>query len=109
MNRNKAICANIIILKSKAFQKSTKIKIYKNLIRHIFMYAAETMSMSKKQEVELRVVKRKAMRLIMGSVEVNEYEYRRRTNLKIQQRIREDVVKKIKQQRMKWLRHARDK
>lgn len=56
----------------KSTQINTNIKICKSLIRAIFMCAAETMSMTKKQEKEeLRVVERKLIKLLMGQLKLS--------------------------------------
>ncbi|XP_056631531.1 uncharacterized protein LOC130441767 [Diorhabda sublineata] len=41
-----------------------------------------------------------------GPVKLTENEYRRRMNYEIAQEIKEDIVRKIKQQRARWLGHV---
>lgn len=79
MQVNRAIHANKKLLKSKILGKNTKIKIYKTIIRLIIMYAAETMSMMKKQEEDLRILERKVFRIILEPIKIRENEFRRRT------------------------------
>lgn len=105
LTTNRVIQANKKLIKSKLLSKNCKIKIYRTIIRPTLMYAAETLSMTKKQEEELRIIERKVMRIILGPIKLSDTEYRRRTNQELSQEIGDDVVKKIKQQRAKWLGH----
>ncbi|XP_057657852.1 uncharacterized protein LOC130894852 [Diorhabda carinulata] len=63
---NRAYYANKKLLQNKILGKSTKMRIYKTVIRPVMMYAAETMTMTKKQEEDLRIVERKILRTILG-------------------------------------------
>lgn len=107
ISANKALHANKKLLKSKILTRKTKIRIYKTLIRPIITYAAETMTMTKKEEERLRIAERKIMRTILGPVRVTDKEYRIRTNLEIEQELKgDDIVGKIKEQRLRWLGHV---
>lgn len=104
---NRTYYANKKLLKSKILTKNTKMDIYKTIIRPVMMYAAETLTLTKREEEDLRIVERKVMRTILGPVRVSDNEYRPRMNHEIHQDLGgEDIVKKIKKQRVKWLGHV---
>ena len=104
---NRAYYANKILLKSKILTKKSKMNIYKTIIRPVMMYAAETMTMTKKDEEDLRIVERKILRTILGPIKDQNNEYRLRMNHELLEEIEgEDIIKKIKEQRVKWLGHV---
>ncbi|KAI4464236.1 hypothetical protein MML48_3g00008106 [Holotrichia oblita] len=70
------------------------------------MYSAETMTMTQRDEEELRILERKILRTILGPVKVAHDEYRIRMNHELKQEIGEDIVQRIKKQRIKWLGHV---
>ena len=102
---NRAFHANKKLLKSKVLRKETKMKVYRTMIRPILLYAAETMTMTKRDEEDMRVMERKIMRAILGPIRLDNGEYRQRMNCELLQEIGDDIVKKIKEQRVKWLGH----
>src|SRR3978361_529536 len=76
------------------------------MIRPILMYDAETMAMKKKNKEDLRIAERKIMRAILGPIKTGDNEYRSRMNHELLQEMGGvDIVKKIKEQRVKWLGH----
>lgn len=103
---SRAYHANKKMLTSGNLSKKTKLNIYKTIIRPVAMYAAETVTMTKKDEEELRIAERKILRKIYGPIEIVEGEYRRRMNFELKREIGEDIVQKMKQQRIKWLGHV---
>ena len=78
--------------------KGNKMKICKVIIRPVLLYAVDTLSMTQKQEEDLRIVERKIMRTILGPIRPNEREYRR-ANEELAHEIEIDVARKIKQLR----------
>lgn len=106
ISTNRAFYANKKLLKSKFISKKTKIRIYNTLIKPIAMYGAEVMSMTRKDEERLRIMERKILRAILGPIKVTENEYRTRMNHELAQEMETDIVRKIKQQRVKWLGHV---
>ena len=73
-------------------------KIYTTMIRPVLMYAAETMTMTEKDEEDLRIVERKIIRTILGLIKTDDNEYRTRMNHELLQELEGvDVVKKIKE------------
>lgn len=104
---NKAYHIHKNLLKSKIISKRTKMKIYKTLIRPLLLYDAETLTMTKIEEEKMRIIERKILRAILGPIKISNDEWRRRMNNEILKEIDgEDIVKKIKQQRVKWLGHV---
>lgn len=102
---NKSLHANKKLLKSKDLSRNTKLKIYKTVIRPSIMYAAETMSMTKKDEEDLRVAERRILRTILGPIRIGINDYRRRTNIEIIEKCGNDIVTEIKKQRARWQGH----
>lgn len=104
---NRAFHANKHLLKNKILTKKTKMKIYKTTIRPIILYSAETMTITKKEEEDLKIMERKILRTILGPVKVGDNEYRSRMNHELRQELGEDdIAKKIKTQRIQWLGHV---
>ena len=102
---NRAYFANIKLLKSKLLSRSSKLKIYKTLIRPVVTYACETWNISARDAYRLRVFERNIIRRIYGAVQDNGY-WRRRTNNEINQILQEeDIVRFIKAQRIRWIGH----
>lgn len=107
MNTNRVYQANKKLLTSKTLGKKTKMKIYRTIIQPTMMYAAETMTMTQKQEEQLRIQERKIIRTILGPIKTEDNEYRIRTNKEILEELNgEDIVRKIKKQRIRWLGHV---
>ena len=103
---NRAYHANIPLLKNKLISRKQKLKIYKTLIRPIVTYGSETWTLTKENELRLRVFERKIVRKIYGPVERNN-EWRIRTNEEINNILEnEDLVRYIKAQRLRWLGHV---
>lgn len=97
---------NKTLLKSKALSKTTKIKIYKTLIRPIITYAMETIAINKKEEENLKIIERKIMRIILGPNITREGEIRLRKNKEIEEELGgENIARFIKTQRLRWAGH----
>ena len=75
------------MIQNKHLSKKTKMMIYKTIIRPIITYAGETITMTKKNEEELRIMERKIIRTIAGPIKINENEHRTRMNHELLQEI----------------------
>lgn len=96
------------IIKSKFLTRTTKIKIYKSVIRPILTYGSETWTMTKAMEAKLRCFERKILRKIFGPYhDPNTNQYRMRTNCEVKQIYNDnDIVQEIKSQRLRWAGHV---
>jgi hypothetical protein len=84
------------IMKSREISKSTKLKIYRTLIRPIVMYVCEGWTMSEHIEVALRVWERKILRRVYN-LKRDTNGWRIRTNKELQDQYRSvNIVISIK-------------
>jgi hypothetical protein len=65
---NKAYYVNAKLIKSKFLKKTTKMKIYKTIIRPVVTYSSETWTVTAKDENNLRIFERQILRNIFGPV-----------------------------------------
>jgi hypothetical protein len=92
-------------VKSQLLSRTTKILLYKTLIRLVVSLGAETWMMMKKEEQAPLIFERKIFRRIYGPQYENG-EWQSRTNRELEETSRgENVVKWIKGQRISWLGH----
>jgi hypothetical protein len=68
---NKVYCANTRLIKSKFLKRSTKMKIYKAIIRLVLTYSSETCILTAKDENNLRIFERQILRKIIGPVNID--------------------------------------
>ena len=102
---NRTYFAAISLFRSRLLSRATKIILYKTLIRSIVSYGAEAWTLTKKEEQALLVFERKIFRRIYGPKYENG-ERRSRTNRELEEMSKgENIVKRIKGQRISWLGH----
>jgi hypothetical protein len=102
---NKAYYANEKLIKSKFLKKSTKMKIYKTMIRPVVMYASETWTLTAKDENNQRIFERQILRKIYCPVNIDNI-LRIQNNMEVDKLIAvADIVRFIRAQRIKWLGH----
>lgn len=103
---NRAYFANLSLIRSKQINRKAKMRIYKALIRPVVTYGSETWTMTVDDEENLRRIERKIVRRIYGPVFENEA-WRIRYNEEINNILnKEDIVRFIKSQRLRWFGHV---
>jgi len=103
---NKAYYANLQMLKSKIIYRTSKLQIYKTLIRPVVTYGAETWTLTAAEENALRRFETKVLKKICGPV-VGKGVWRIRYNDELCKLMEgEDIVRFIKVQRIQWLDHV---
>ena len=106
MAGNRAYFANIKLITSRSISRATKMKIYKSLIRTVVTYGSETWNLSASDANKLRIFERKVIRKIYGGISADGITWRRRTNAEIDELLnKEDIVRYIKSQRLRWIGH----
>jgi hypothetical protein len=107
MTGNKAYYANSQFLKSALLSRSTKMKLYRTLIRRAVTYAAETWTFNICDENALRIFERKEIRKIYGPVCEDGFQ-RVRYNSEINSLLQgEERVGHTKSLRLSWLGHVK--
>jgi hypothetical protein len=94
-------------MKSKALKRSSKLKIYKSLIRPVVTYGCEAWTLPNRDEQNLRIFERRILRKIFGPVQNEDGSWRVRMNYELNELIgNADIVRFIKIRRMAWLGHV---
>ena len=102
----RAYYAAIKIFRSRLLSRTTKLKLYKTLIRPIVTYGSEAWTMSDKDENSLLVFERRILRRIFGAKCVAGV-WKIRTNGELDLLIEgENIVRFIKAQRLRWIGHV---
>jgi hypothetical protein len=104
---HRTYAANHHMLNSKIINRSVKMQIYNMLIRPVVTYGSETWTLTKSDENLLRIFKGKILRKIYWPIQEGDT-WRMRNNEELNRSInREDIVKFIKAQRIRWLGHVK--
>jgi hypothetical protein len=102
---NRSYYALTKIMKSREISSSTKLKIYKKIIRPIVMYGCEGWTMSEHMEEALRVWERKILSKVYGlKRDTNGWRICRNKELQDQYRSA-DIVTSIIVRRLEWAGH----
>jgi hypothetical protein len=97
---NKANFANNELFRNKLISRSTKMQIYRTILRPVVTYGSETWTLPTTEENSLRIFERKILRKPYGPVAENGV-WRNRYNDELTEIIKgEDTVKFIKAQRI---------
>ena len=92
-------------LNSSLISRSSKLQIYRTLVRPVVTYGSELWTLTMDEERALAVYERKILRKIYGPVKGNEL-WRIRLNDELEATIKgENIVRFIKCQRIRWLGH----
>jgi len=96
------------LMKSRALNRSSKLKIYKSLIRPVVTYGCEAWTLTTRDEQYLRIFERRILRKIFGSMQNEDGSWRIRMNHELNELIENaDIVRFIKSRRMAWLCHVK--
>ena len=94
-------------LRSKKVRRSTKLTVYKTLIRPVVLYGHETWTMLVEDQRALGVFERKVLRTIYGGVQTEDGTWRRRMNHELHQLLGEpSIVHTAKIGRLRWAGHV---
>ena len=94
---NKAYYANRQLVNSSLISRSSKLQIYRTLVRPVVTYGSKSWTLAIEEEKALAVFERKILRKIYGPVKENELEVIIKG---------ENIVRYIKCQRILWLGHT---
>ncbi|XP_063529640.1 uncharacterized protein LOC134740914 [Cydia strobilella] len=95
------------ILTSKLISRSTKIRVYKTVIRPILVYGCEAWTLTLKEENKLLVAERKIFRRILGPIRREVGSWRVRKNLEVEELVGEpNIIGESKAARLRWLGHV---
>jgi hypothetical protein len=94
------------LMKSRALNRSSKLKIYKNLIRPVVTYGCEAWTLTNRDKQHLRIFECRILRKILGPVQNEDGSWRIRMNYELNELIENvDIVRFIKSRRIAWLGH----
>ena len=94
-------------MKSRALNRSSKLQLYRNLIRPAVTYGCETWTLTSRNEQKLRIFERKILKKIFGPVQDGNVIWRIRKNHELNELIgNADIVRFIESRRMAWLGHV---
>jgi hypothetical protein len=106
MTGNKAYYANSQLLKGALLSRSTKIKLYRTLIRLVVTYAMESWTFNISGEIPFRMFERKIIRKLCGPV-CEDGVWTVRSNSEISSLLQgEDIVRHAKFLRHSWVGHV---
>ena len=92
--------------KSRLITRSTKLRLYKSLVRPVLSYGCEVWKLKANELQLIEVFERKILRRIFGPVQTDNGEYRIRFNHELEDLINGQNIRRfVKAQRLKWLGH----
>ena len=94
-------------MKSRALNRSLKLKIYTTLIRPVVANGCEAWTLTSRNEQQLRIFERKILRKIFGPIQDGNGILRIRKNHELNELVgNADIGRFIKSRRMVWLGHV---
>jgi hypothetical protein len=94
-------------MKSRALNRSSKLKVYKSVIRPVVTYGCEAWTLTNRDKQHLRIFERRILRKIFGPVQNENGSWKIRMNYELNELIRNaDIVRFIKSRRIAWLGHV---
>jgi hypothetical protein len=104
-NRWYYLCGKL--MKSRALNRNSKLKIYKSLIRPAVIYGCEAWTLTNRDEQHLRIFEHKILRKIFGPVRDKDGSWRIIMNNELSKLIgNADIVRFINSRRIAWLGHV---
>jgi len=95
------------LMKSRALNRSSKLNVYKRLIRSIVTYGSEAWTLTNRDEQYLRIFERRILRKIFGPVQNEDGFWRIGKNYELNDLIKNaDIVRFLKSKRMASLGHV---
>jgi len=95
------------LMKTRALNRSSKLKIYKSLIRPVMTYGCEAWTLTNRDEKHLRIFESRILRKIFGPVQNEDGSWRIRMNYELNELIgNADRKRFIKSRRITWLGHV---
>ena len=94
-------------MKSRALNRSSKLKIYRSSIRPAVTYGCEAWTLTDQDERYLRIFECRILRKIFGPVQNGDGSWRIRVNYELNKLIENaDIVRFIKRRKISWLGHV---
>ena len=94
-------------MKSRALNRSSKLKIYRSLIRPVVTYGNEAWTLTNRDEQHLRIFERRILRKIFGPLQNEDGSRRTIMNYELDELIEKaDIVRSVKSRRIAWLGHV---
>ena len=94
-------------MKSRTLNRSSKLKIYRSLIRPVVTYGCEAWTLTDRDEQHLRIFERRILREMFGPVQNEDGSWRIGMNYELSELIgNADIAKFIKSRRIAWPGHV---
>jgi hypothetical protein len=95
------------LMKPRALNRNSKLKVYKSLIRPVVTYGCEAWTVTIRDDQYLKISERRMLRKIFGPVQNEDGYWRIRMNYELKELIKNaDIVRFIKSRRIAWLGHV---
>jgi hypothetical protein len=95
------------LMKSRALNRSSKLKTYRSLIRPVVTYGCEEWTLTNRDEQHFKIFERRILRKIFGSVQNEDGSWRIRMNFEPNEVIENAyIVRFTKSRKIAWLGHV---
>jgi hypothetical protein len=106
LSGNRCYCAYGKLMKSRALNRSSKLKMYRSLIRPVVTYGREAWTLTNQDEQHIRIFERRILRKIFGPEQNEDGSWGIRMNYELNKLIESAyIVRFIKSRRIAWLGH----
>jgi hypothetical protein len=94
-------------MKSRALNRTSKLKIYKSLVRPVVTYGCEAWTLTNRDEQNLRLFERRILRKIFGPVQYEDGSWRIRVIYELSELVKNaDIVRFVKSRTIASLGHV---